>query len=204
MSTSPVRKWVQRVLVALVIFTITLMFLLMTKEFIWGGRTSHELTTLDPKGSFAQSIQDLVNPVFLVAGIVFVGVIGGIGFISWKFRDKGDDEDHFPVQLHGKTSFEIGWTLLPAVVLAAVGVFTVLTLIDLNKPAPEALQVKVYGQQWWWGFNYDIDHDGSFTGPEDVITATELVIPVGREVERARHLQRRDPQLLDPGAQRQE
>jgi cytochrome c oxidase subunit II len=180
---SAFRKWLQRVLVALVIFTITMVFVLMTKEFIWGGRTSHELTTLDPKGSFAQSIQDLVNPVFLVAGIVFVGVIGGIGFIAWKFRDKGDDDDHFPVQLHGKTSFEIGWTLLPAVVLAAVGVFTVLTLIDLNKPAPQAIQVEVYGQQWWWGFSYDIDHDGSFTGPEDVTTATELIIPVGREVE---------------------
>ena len=50
--------------------------------------------------------------------------------------------------------------------LAAVGVFTVLTLIDLNKPAPEALQVEVYGQQWWWGFHYDLDDDGSFTGPK--------------------------------------
>ena len=180
---SAFRKWTQRVLVALVIFTITLVFLLMAKEFIWGGRTSHELTTLDPKGTFSQSIQDLVNPVFAIAAVVFVGVIGGVAFIAWKFRDKGDDDDHFPVQLHGKTSFEIGWTLLPALVLAAVGVFTVLTLIDLNKPAPQAIQVEVYGQQWWWGFHYDANADGNFTGDGDVTTATELVIPVGREVE---------------------
>src|SRR5690242_8794505 len=128
-SMSSSRKWIGRILIGLVIFTIVLVFVLMIKEFIWGGRTSHELTTLDPKGSFAKSIQDLVDPVFAIALVVLVGVVGGIGFISWKFRDKGEDDEHFPVQLHGKTSFEIGWTLLPAIVLAAVGVFTVLTLI---------------------------------------------------------------------------
>ena len=183
MSSSPVRKWIARILVGLVIFTIALIFALMTKEFIWGGSTGHELTTLDPQGKFSQSIQTLVNPVFAIAAVVFVLVMGGIGFIAWKFRDRGDDDDQFPVQLHGKTSFEIGWTLLPALILAGVGVFTVLTLIDLNKPAPEAIQVEVYGQQWWWGFHYDADHDGNFTGDGDVTTATELIIPVGREVQ---------------------
>jgi hypothetical protein len=34
------------------------------------------------RASFAQSIQDLVNPVFAIAAVVFVGVIGGIGFIA--------------------------------------------------------------------------------------------------------------------------
>mgnify|MGYP000134250267 CR=1 FL=1 len=48
------------------------MFAFQIKEFIWGGRVSHELTTLDPKGTFAQQIQDLVNPVFAIAAVVFV------------------------------------------------------------------------------------------------------------------------------------
>jgi cytochrome c oxidase subunit 2 len=183
MPPSPARTWISRVLIALIIVIITVMFLLMFKEFVWAGSASHQLTTLDPKGTFADSIQTLVNPVFAIAWLVLLGVCGGIGFIAWKFRDHGDDDESFPVQLHGKTSFEIGWTLLPAVVLAVVGVFTVLTLIDLNKPAPEAIQVEVFGQQWWWGFHYDVDGDGDFTGQDDVTTATELIIPVGREVE---------------------
>ena len=183
MSSSPVRTWIARVLITLVIATITLVFVLMFIQFVWGGDVGHQLTTLVPRGSFAQSIQTLVNPVFAIAWFVLLAVCGGVGFIAWKFRDRGDDDDEFPVQLHGKSSFEIGWTLLPALVLAAVGVFTVLTLIDLNKPAPQALQIEVYGQQWWWGFHYDVDNDGNFTGAGDVTTATELVIPVGREVQ---------------------
>jgi cytochrome c oxidase subunit 2 len=183
MPPSPARTWIGRVLIAAVIVIITVVFLMMFKEFIWASAESHQLTTLVPKGKFSDSIQTLVNPVFLIAWIVLIGVCGGVGFIAWKFRDDGEDDEQFPVQLHGKTTFEIGWTLLPALVLAGVGVFTVLTLIDLNKPAPEAMQVEVFGQQWWWGFHYDVDGDGDFTGADDITTATELVIPVGREVE---------------------
>jgi cytochrome c oxidase subunit II len=182
MPSSPRRRMIARVLVGLVIAIITALFAAMAAQFRWGGSSGHQLTTLAPQGKFADSIQTLVNPVFFVAGVVGVLVIGGVGLIAWKFRARDDDEE-FPVQLHGKTSFEIGWTLLPALILAAVGVFTVLTLIQLNKPAPEAIQVEVSGQQWWWGFHYDLNGDGNYQGDGDITTATELVIPVGRTVE---------------------
>jgi cytochrome c oxidase subunit 2 len=72
-------------------------------------------------------------------------------------------------------------------VLLIVGVGTVVTLSELNaEPAPTALHVKVEGQQWWWRFSYDMSNDGrgngSFTDAEDIVTANELVIPVGREI----------------------
>ena len=183
MSSSPRSPLAVRIFGAFVVVIVALVFGFMIKEFIWGGRVSHELTTLDPKGIFSSDIQNLVNPVFAVAIVIGFLVIGGIGFIAWRFRDTGEDAEEFPVQLHGKTSFEIGWTALPALILAVVGVFTVLTLIQLNKPAPEALKVEVYGQQWWWGFHYDMNGDGNYQGDGDITTATELVIPVGRTVE---------------------
>jgi len=183
MSSSPGRKLVGRILAGFVVFVITCLFAAMTYEFIWGGSSGHQLTTLAPQGNFSKSIQDLVDPVFALGMVIGVAVIGVVGFIAFRFRDHGTDPDEFPVQLHGKTSFEIGWTALPALILAVVGVFTVLTLIDLNKPAPEALKVEVSGQQWWWGFHYDLNNDGNYQGDGDLTTATELVIPVGRTVE---------------------
>jgi cytochrome c oxidase subunit 2 len=36
----------------------------------------------------------------------------------------------------------------------------------------------VYGQQWWWSYQYDLDHDGK----SEIITANDLVIPVGEPV----------------------
>ena len=31
----------------------------------------------------------------------------------------------------------------------------------------------MYGQQWWWGYKYDLNDDGVF----DIDTATEMVDP---------------------------
>ena len=59
MSSSPVRTWIARVLITLVIATITLVFVLMFIQFVWGGDVGHQLTTLVPRGSFAQSIHIL-------------------------------------------------------------------------------------------------------------------------------------------------
>jgi cytochrome c oxidase subunit 2 len=41
------------------------------------------------------------------------------------------------------------------------------------------MHVKVYGQQWWWSYEYDLNDDGT---PE-VITANELVLPVDQDVQ---------------------
>lgn len=137
-------------------------------------------TTLDPKGPQAQTIQNLVVPVFIVAGIVFVAVMGGTLYIVTRFRARGDEDyDEFPEQLHGNFKLEIGWTIAPAVVLAVIAFFTVATIFDLaKKPSPEALTVEVIGQQWWWEYRYDIDEDGT----PDIITANDMVIPTDRQI----------------------
>jgi len=138
-------------------------------------------TTLEPKGPKAQSIDTLINPVFAIAGVVFVLILGGALFVALKFRARDDtDYDDFPNQVHGNFKAEIGWTIFPAVILAAVGVVTVVGIFDLaKKPPPEALQVEVIGQQWWWEYRYDIDGDGTF---DEIITANDLVVPAGREI----------------------
>ena len=142
------------------------------------------LDTLVPHGPSAQSIQQLVIPVFAIAGVVFVGVMGAVLLISWKFRTKADDDaEEFPEQVQGRTGLEIGWTLLPALILAGVAVGTVATIINLNHKEPNAIEVQVAGQQWWWQYKYDLNHDGNFDGPEDITTATEMVIPAGTPIQ---------------------
>lgn len=142
------------------------------------------LTTLTPQGPSAESIQQLLIPVTAIAGIVFVGVLGAAVFISWKFRERSDaDPEEFPEQVHGKTTLEIGWTILPALILAGIAVGTVVTLINLNREEPNSINVQVAGQQWWWQYKYDLNGDGDFDGPGDITTATELVIPAGKPVQ---------------------
>lgn len=151
------------------------------------GGSGHKQTTFSPKGSQARDIANLINPVFIVAAVVFVLVLGGALALSLKFRAKDDEEffsdDVSPKQVHGKANLEIGWTILPALILFAVSIPTVSTIFTLAKKAPpKSVHVEIIGQQWWWEYRYDTNGDGKY---DDVTTANELVIPEGEKVQLA-------------------
>jgi cytochrome c oxidase subunit 2 len=168
------------------VITVFVFALFIVQGWVFvAGNEGKPLTTLDPQGPYAHSIQRLVNPVFAIAALVFFIILGLILYIGIRFRDTGDieTEDEVPAQLHGKTWAEITWTAAPAAVLLIVGLLTVVTLGELNAAAsPGALKVKVAGQQWWWSYTYDLDNDGTFGSAGDVVTANEMVIPTGTEI----------------------
>ncbi len=142
-------------------------------------------TTLSPHGSQSRDIAKLINPVFAVAGVVFVIVLGGALFLSLKYRAKNDEEffsdETSPKQIHGKANLEIGWTILPAVILFVIAIPTISTIFTLAKSAPpKSVHVEVIGQQWWWEYRYDLNGDGKYDG---ITTANDLVIPEGEKVE---------------------
>ena len=141
-----------------------------------GGRP---LTTLSPQGRKSQDIQNLIIPVFAIAGVVFVLVEVGIVWLVTRFRRTSDDVDGVdePTQLHGNTKVEIGWTLAPALLLAVLAVFNVNTILRMDD-AEDPIDITVIGQQWWWEYRYDLDDDGA----PDIITATEAAIPINRDI----------------------
>lgn len=126
----------------------------------------------EPDGPAARDIQGLWNLVIGIAGIVFVIVLGGVVFIIWRFREKPGDTT-LPKQLHGHVKAEIGWTILPAVVLAAISIPTVAGVFSLqNRVDTAEMEIEVFAQQWWWEFRYEVDG-------QIITTANELVFPAG-------------------------
>lgn len=131
-------------------------------------------STLDPVTDFATKIDRLFMSIFWWALGVFVVVEGLLVYVVFRFRDRGGDERPEPV--HGSVPLEIGWTLVPAVILVLIAVPTIQTIWEVDNPPEDAdaLQVEVVGHQWWWEFNY----------PElGVTTANEMHVPVGRTVQ---------------------
>ncbi|MEZ5225821.1 MAG: cytochrome c oxidase subunit II [Acidimicrobiales bacterium] len=174
------------------------------------------LNTFEPRGPKAEIALDLMYPyIWAIMGFVFVAVVFGGISLTVKNRVKPEDFDHddLPYQRHGNDKLEIGWTILPAIVLAIVSVPTVISIWKLEeKNDSNQLDVMVIGQQWWWEYRYDVDGDGFFRDadgdgeiwgadgeggdaddrewplelaldPDDLVVANELVIPVGMQVD---------------------
>ncbi len=129
-----------------------------------------------PEGTYAHRIASL-NWVFYVAGVVGLLVFAALIFVYVRYRERPDREATVPRQIHGNPRLEVMWTLAPAVLLAVVAVFTVSTLFDVFDDAPpDALEINVTGQQWWWEFNYPTITKADGTA---VVTSGEMVIPAG-------------------------
>lgn len=133
--------------------------------------------TWKPKGPNAQKIDSLQKPVFAVAGIIGLIVAAAVVYSMIKFRDRGQP---IPKQSHGNPALEITLTIIPALILAVVGVFTFRTVFDLNKTSDTQMIINVTGQQWWWEYDYPANNDFGITQP--IITSGQLVIPVGTKV----------------------
>jgi cytochrome c oxidase subunit 2 len=137
--------------------------------------------TLKPEGHYARKIDHLFKPVFLIAVVVFVLVEGLVLYSVIRFRrDRDDDGTDFPAQIHGSTKLEIGWTILPAVILGAVAMFTIPVIFDLNSHPKGAMDVSVYGQKYWWGYEYPAQSDVGIS--QKITTANELHIPAGKPI----------------------
>jgi cytochrome c oxidase subunit 2 len=129
-------------------------------------------TALRPISDFARIGDDIQTQTFYWALGVFILVEGALLYAVFRFRGKPTDAE--PRQIHGNTTIEIIWTIIPAAILAAIAVPTVRGIFQTSAiPAGDALKVEVIGHQWWWEFRY----------PDlNITTANEVHIPVGQTV----------------------
>ena len=136
------------------------------------SREQYPQTALLPLSDFARIGDTVQDQTFFWALGVFVLVEGALIYAIFRFRGRPDDPE--PSQIHGNTTIEIIWTLIPALILAAIAVPTVKGIFETNASPPDAMTIEVIGHQWWWEFRYP---------DADITTANEMYIPAGRTVE---------------------
>lgn len=135
---------------------------------------SHPRSTISPVSDFGWAIQNVYKQIFWWSAGIFVVVESLLLIAIFRFRVKEGSHEK-PEQVHGNMPLEIAWTIVPAIILVFIAVPTIRTIFAVSAPAPpNAIRVKVTGQQWFWHFEY----------PDlGVRTANEMHVPVGRPVE---------------------
>jgi cytochrome c oxidase subunit 2 len=137
----------------------------MSAGMLMLGACSNETTTqikrlAMPVGASnkAPLTYDLWRWAWLAAILVGILVWGLIGYSSFRFRRRSDDE--VPVQVRYNLPIEILYTIAPIVMVLVFFFFTVQTQNKLLATSqeytgsPSQHTIHVVGQQWSWTFNY--------------------------------------------------
>ena len=130
--------------------------------------------TLDPQGPAAESMAELWWLMLALGVAVFVifAVVLAVGL--FRRRPAEGSEPATPPPSRVSAWMIGGGVAFPLIVIAVVFAATVHAMRDLPTTAPPgALVIDVIGHQWWWEVRYPED---------DVTTANELHVPVGRDV----------------------
>ncbi|MEO5567693.1 MAG: cytochrome c oxidase subunit II, partial [Gemmatimonadaceae bacterium] len=135
-----------------------------------GCQPDYPSSVFHSRTDFNRDTDALFQLIIWLGVVVFILVFALLLFTMFKYRSRPGQRE--PEHVHGNTTLEILWTVIPALVLLWIAVPTVRTIFRTQAPAPAgSLQVEVIGHQWWWEFRYkDLG----------ITTANELYLPKGQ------------------------
>jgi cytochrome c oxidase subunit 2 len=129
-----------------------------------------------------RDVDQLFKLLIYAGTAVFIFVEAILVLTLVKFRKRPGQPE--PEHVHGNTTLEIAWTVIPLLILIVIAIPTVRTIFKTQaKARGDALQVEVVGHQWWWEFRYPQYTTRTASGRVDtLVTANELYVPLGKTV----------------------
>jgi cytochrome c oxidase subunit 2 len=129
-----------------------------------------------PHSPNARRVTDAYIFVMGFTGAIFIIVEGALILFIIKYRRGKRPVTAEGPQIHGATRLEIIWTVIPVLILAAIGTFVFYKLPGItNAPKASAaneLTMKVEGHQFYWLFRY----------PNGAVSIDTMVAPANEVV----------------------
>jgi len=110
--------------------------------------------------------------VTIICIVIFAIVIAALLYSVVKFRAAPDDDSDGP-PTHGHTGLEIIWTLIPTLLVTAIGIVSAIVLAKDDRVRKNVLHVNVTAQQFAWSFTYPSGKN---------LTAGILHVPINRSL----------------------
>ena len=124
-----------------------------------------------PVSTPAFAIRDVSFFVLAITAAIFVIVAGLTMYTLIRFGRRPVSPEVEPAQVYGSTQIELAWTIVPLLIVVVLFLVTARYVWGIERRAqpPDALEITVVGNQWWWEIRY----------PKlGIVTANELHVPV--------------------------
>jgi len=110
--------------------------------------------------------------VVIICIVIFAVVIAAILYSVIVFRAAPDDDSDGP-PIHGHTGLEIAWTIVPTLLVTAIGISSAIVLSNDDALGKNVLHINVTAQQFAWTFSYPDSKN---------LTSATLMLPKDRSV----------------------
>jgi cytochrome c oxidase subunit II len=132
-------------------------------------------TPVTPHSPNASHTNTAYYVILAFTSAIFLIVEGALVTFIVRYRRRGRPRTADGAQVHGHTRLEVIWTVIPVLILCAIGitVFLELPKITSAPAASDPLHVTVEGHQFYWQFEY----------PNGARTINDLYVPVDRVVD---------------------
>ena len=111
---------------------------------------------VNPASPNTHAIRDTYWLILGITGAIFLIVEGALLLFVVKYRRGKRPRTQDGAQVHGNTRLEVGWTVVPVLIVAAIVGYVFASLPDITHvpkaSAANTLEVTVEGHQFYWLF----------------------------------------------------
>src|SRR5262245_1168369 len=109
-----------------------------------------------PVSTPAFAIRELSFIVLAITAAIFVIVAGFAVYTRIRCGRRRTNPESEPAQLYGSTQIELAWTVVPFLIVVVLFLVTARYTFGIERRAqpPDALEITVVGNQWWWEVRY--------------------------------------------------
>ncbi len=98
--------------------------------------------------------QDLYIMHYVLLGLCMVIFVLVFGFMFYSIYAHRKSKGFKPADFHESHTIEIAWTLIPFLIVIAIGVYATPVVMAQKDTSNADLTIKVTGYQWKWGYEY--------------------------------------------------
>ncbi len=116
-----------------------------------GGPAVNQIDLHPAVTKIAEQQHWLHNVVMIICLVIFIAVFGVMFYSILKHRKS---VGHKSANFHESVAVEIAWTVVPFLIVIAMGAMATRTVVAMKDTSNADLTIKATGHQWKWGYEY--------------------------------------------------